>query len=105
MVPRPSTSIGRLGENRDWTAACRYFFQMAVGEESHEFSVGGPERKRSAVRTIELPGRQVAEGLDPDEIAILLAAGAKRDRRPIGGGYQGARKTAGRTEACPPPRG
>jgi hypothetical protein len=62
---------------------------MPVGEESEKFSVRRPERKGRAVGTFELPGLEVGERLYPDEVAIFLAASAKRDRRTIGGDDRG----------------
>src|SRR4029077_8691657 len=72
---------------------------MTVGEEAHKFSVRGPERKGGAAGAFELMGRQVDEGLHPDEIAIFLASGAERNSSPVGSDRGWPGKIAGEVEA------
>src|ERR1700676_4730084 len=72
---------------------------MAIGKEAHEFFVGRPEGKGSALGALEFPGRQVVEELPPNRVTPLLVAGAKRYRRDVGRDRGWAGKVAGEVEA------
>ncbi len=66
LIPCPSPWIGRLRQNGHRTARRRNLLQMGIREESQEFSIGGPERKRGAFRALEFLGCKVGKRLYPD---------------------------------------
>src|ERR1700738_4950074 len=74
LIPGTTAGIGRIRKDGDRTARCRDLFKLTVSEKSQKFSVRGPERKGGAFGAFEFSGGEVAEGLHPKRVSLLLVS-------------------------------